>query len=45
VKVGVSLRNMGAQLSYYSDSKYKEKLPFTFAAAGSYRFPIKTTAS
>lgn len=41
VKVGVSLRNMGAQLSYYSDSKYKEKLPFTFAAGGSYRFSDK----
>lgn len=38
VKVGISLRNMGTQLSYYSDSKYKEKLPFTFAAGGSYRF-------
>lgn len=38
VKVGVSMRNIGTQISYYSDSKYKEKLPFTFTAGGSYRF-------
>lgn len=38
VQVGISLRNIGTQLSYYSDDKYKEKLPFTFAAGGSYRF-------
>jgi len=41
VQVGISMRNIGTQLSYYSDSKYKEKLPFTFAAGGSYRFTDK----
>lgn len=38
VKVGVSMRNIGAQLKYYTDGKHKEKLPFTFAAGGSYTF-------
>lgn len=32
VKVGLSLRNIGFQSSYYTDSKYKEKLPFTYGA-------------
>ena len=41
VKVGISLRNLGLQLKYYTDSKYKEKLPFTFAAGGSYTFTDK----
>lgn len=38
IKVGLSLRNIGVQLSHYTDTKYKEKLPFTFAAGGSYNF-------
>lgn len=37
-QVGVSIRNLGLQTSYYSDGKYKEKLPFTFAAGASYHF-------
>ena len=37
VKVGVSVRNLGAQLSYYSEDKYKEKLPLTFTAGISYQ--------
>ncbi len=41
IKVGLSLRNMGAQLSYYTAGKHKEKLPFTFAAGGSYAFNAK----
>lgn len=41
VKVGLSLRNIGTQLSYYSEDNYREKLPFTFAAGGSYRFSDK----
>lgn len=36
VKVGLSMRNFGAQILYYSDSDYKEKLPLTFAAGLSY---------
>ncbi|MDZ4182782.1 MAG: PorV/PorQ family protein [Candidatus Cloacimonadaceae bacterium] len=38
VKVGVSARNIGRQISYYSDSEYSERLPLTFAAGLSYRF-------
>ncbi|MBW6513453.1 MAG: PorV/PorQ family protein [Candidatus Syntrophosphaera sp.] len=45
VKVGVSLRNLGAQLTYYSDGKYKEKLPFTIAAGLSYQFNPKLFSS
>lgn len=41
VKVGLSLRNIGKQLSYYSDSEYKENLPFTFAAGITCRFSDK----
>ncbi len=38
VKVGVSLRNLGLQVKYYTDSKYKESLPFTAAAGIGYEF-------
>ncbi len=32
VKVGLSVRNIGFQSSYYTDEDYKEKLPLTFGA-------------
>lgn len=32
IKVGLAVRNLGAQLSYYSDTKYKEALPTTYLA-------------
>lgn len=32
IKVGAAARNLGAQLSYYSDTQYKENLPTTFQA-------------
>lgn len=38
VKVGLTVRNLGFQTSYYTSSRYKEKLPTTFAAGISYRF-------
>lgn len=37
VKVGLSLRNIGFQTSYYSESKYKERLPVTYSAGISMR--------
>ncbi|MCB5252606.1 MAG: PorV/PorQ family protein [Candidatus Cloacimonadaceae bacterium] len=37
VKVGLNLRNIGFQSSYYTDAKYKEKLPFTYNAGLSLR--------
>ncbi len=41
VKVGISARNIGRQLTYYSNSDYQEGLPFTFAAGITYRFSDK----
>ncbi len=38
VKVGASMRNLGFQTSYYSEAKYKERLPLTFAAGLTYQF-------
>lgn len=38
IKVGVGLRNVGLQLSHYSDTSYKESLPFTASAGISYIF-------
>lgn len=32
IKVGLSVRNLGTQLSYYSDVDYKEKVPTVFQA-------------
>jgi hypothetical protein len=37
IKVGVAVRNLGTQVQYYTKDKYKEKLPFTFAAGLSYQ--------
>jgi len=41
IKVGISLRNLGKQVSYYTSDKYQEGLPFTFAAGLGYQ--IKPT--
>ncbi|MBP7206011.1 MAG: PorV/PorQ family protein [Candidatus Cloacimonetes bacterium] len=38
IKVGVSLRNIGFQLTTYSDTAGREKLPFTMAAGITYLF-------
>lgn len=38
LKVGISLRNIGLQITRYTGSDYKEKLPFTFAAGMTYDF-------
>ncbi|MCB5257140.1 MAG: PorV/PorQ family protein [Candidatus Cloacimonetes bacterium] len=32
IKVGLAIRNLGFQSSYYSDSKYKEHLPLSYGA-------------
>jgi hypothetical protein len=37
IKVGLSLHNLGTQVSYYTKDKYKEKLPFSFGAGLSYQ--------
>ena len=38
VKVGITMRNIGFQVKHYTENKHKEKLPFTFAAGGSYTY-------
>lgn len=36
VQVGVSIRNFGKQLSYFTDKKYEETLPLTYSAGLKY---------
>ncbi|MDD3464529.1 MAG: PorV/PorQ family protein [Candidatus Cloacimonetes bacterium] len=45
LKVGISLRNIGLQITRYTGSDYKEKLPFTFAAGMTYDFNPRLMAS
>ena len=40
LKLGIAVRNVGMQLSYYTDNEYKENLPTTASAGFSYH-PIK----
>ncbi|PKN79465.1 MAG: hypothetical protein CVU48_05255 [Candidatus Cloacimonetes bacterium HGW-Cloacimonetes-1] len=37
VKVGLSMKNFGRQITYYTGDKYKERLPLTFTAGFSYQ--------
>jgi len=39
LKVGITLRNFGAQLTYYTEQKYEEGLPTMVVAGASYKFP------
>lgn len=41
IKVGLTLQNLGTQLSYFTDSEYDEGLPLTFVGGISYRFDEK----
>ncbi len=45
IKVGVSLRNIGFQLTTYSDTAGRDKLPFTMAAGITYLFNPRLMAS
>jgi len=45
LKVGISLRNIGLQITRYTGSDYKEKLPFTFATGMTYDFNPRLMAS
>jgi len=36
LKLGIAIRNIGTQLSYYTDNEYKENLPTTASAGFSY---------
>jgi hypothetical protein len=38
LKIGASLKNIGKQLSYYTQAKYKEKLPLTMTVGASYKY-------
>lgn len=45
IKVGLSIRNLGKQVTYYTDKDYEEGLPFTFAAGLSYQVNPKLFAT
>ena len=45
IKVGLGFRNLGLQMSHYSETAYKESLPFVAAAGISYRFGEKLLSS
>ncbi len=45
VEVGVSVRNLGFQITRYTNSGYSEKLPLTFAAGITYRLNPSLYAS
>lgn len=38
LKLGAGIKNLGKQLTYYTDSKYDEKLPLVYVAGFSYSF-------
>lgn len=38
IKIGLTVRNLGLQTSYYTDEKYKEGMPTTFGAGLGYDF-------
>ncbi|MDD4308887.1 MAG: PorV/PorQ family protein [Candidatus Cloacimonetes bacterium] len=42
IKVGLSMRNLGAQISKYSESKYDEKLPTVYSAGMGFDFTENT---
>ncbi|OQY40012.1 MAG: hypothetical protein B6226_00620 [Candidatus Cloacimonetes bacterium 4572_65] len=41
IRVGASIKNLGTQLTYFSDSEYDETLPLTYSGGISYRFDLK----
>ncbi|MBN2829759.1 MAG: PorV/PorQ family protein [Candidatus Cloacimonetes bacterium] len=41
LKVGLTIRNLGYQITYFSDNDYKEKFPLTYAAGLRYTFNEK----
>ncbi len=40
MRVGASIKNLGSQLTYFSDDEYKENLPMTYSGGISYRFDL-----
>ena len=42
IRVGVSIRNIGTQLSYFTDSEYDDGLPLVYAGGISYRTELKS---
>ena len=45
LKVGLTIRNLGYQVTYFSDSEYKEKFPITYAGGLRYTFSEKVLAN
>jgi len=42
IRVGVAVRNLGKQLSYFTDSEYSEGMPVVYAGGISYKTDLKT---
>ncbi|MBI9030517.1 PorV/PorQ family protein [bacterium] len=42
IRVGAAIRNIGAQLSYFTDSEYNEGMPIVYAGGISYKTDLKT---
>lgn len=45
LKLGAAVKNLGKQLTYYTDAKYDEKLPLEYVAGFSYQFNQKLIAN
>lgn len=45
LKLGAAIRNIGKQLTYFSDNEYDEDLPLTYVAGFNYRFNKKILAN
>jgi hypothetical protein len=45
LKLGLTIRNLGYQMTYFSDSNYKEKFPVTYAAGLRYTFTEKVLST
>jgi len=42
IRVGVAIRNLGTQLTYFTDTKYDEGLPLVYTGGISYRTALKS---
>jgi hypothetical protein len=45
LKVGITLRNIGRQVTYYTAAKYREKLPTQFTIGFNYQLPDRFNAN
>ena len=45
IRVGVAVRNIGTQLTYFTDSEYDEGMPVVYAGGISYKTDLRTRAN